>query len=264
MSTTIATFNPVVPSTLTFKNKALEKEARFIAQVGTDMRLRNVELAKSLGRILESKCYAEDGYKSVDDFAAQVFGMSKAQAYALANVGRRFYNSESEIAQQAAQLFTPSNLAELVTLTDYELAKAMNSGAVNQNSKQAEIREAAKAIKEARADDSADSAKPAKVLKQFMIRAISIEGASIVQIPERKASIEEFSAYMAERWETSDIIDKKLTDTARIFYNPNKGQFAKVIVTPVLKDSKRKNGPIKTYTREQLLAMLKALEDDKQ
>lgn len=134
--------------TFSFKSAKLAAYSRQIASLGSEIASKNIEIAKILGHVLTEKCYEEDGFKSVADYAEQVFGIKKQSAYQMANVGAKFYNSDSETAKKVAAILPPSNLAELVNMTEEDIEKEVTSGNISENSTQKELREVAKAHKE--------------------------------------------------------------------------------------------------------------------
>ena len=134
--------------TFTFKSAKLADYSRKIASLGSEIATKNIEIAKVLGHVLTEKCYEEDGFKSVADYAEQVFGIKKQSAYQMANVGAKFYNAESETAKKVSELLPPSNLAEIVNMTDEDIAKEIDSGNISETSTQKELREVAKGYKE--------------------------------------------------------------------------------------------------------------------
>ena len=131
-----------------FKNRALAGYSRRIAELGADISAKNVEIAKILGHVLDEKCYVEDGYKSVAEYAEEVFGIKKQSAYQMANVGAKFFNSEDETAKKVSALVSPSNLAELQNVPMEEIKKALDSGAISESSTQKSLRDFAKSTKE--------------------------------------------------------------------------------------------------------------------
>ena len=130
-----------------FKNAELAKAAREILKAGENMASQNVKIATVLGRVKKTRCFVQDGFKSVEQFANEVFGIGKASAYKMAQVGERFYNEPTETAQKAAAILSTSNLAEVLSMDDEQLSAAIDSGKISMNSKQKELREAAKAEK---------------------------------------------------------------------------------------------------------------------
>ena len=141
---------PVITSVgaFSFKNRALAGYSRRIAELGADISAKNVEIAKILGHVLDEKCYVEDGFKSVAEYAEEVFGIKKQSAYQMANVGARFFNSEDETAKKVSALVPPSNLAELQNVPMEEIKKALDSGIISESSTQKSLREFAKSTKE--------------------------------------------------------------------------------------------------------------------
>lgn len=143
----------------TFKNADLNRYSEQIAAIAGEERERNVRLAKIFGAIKTTKCYADDGFSSVADYAEKTFSVKRAMAYQLANVGERFYNSESEVAQKVASLLSPTNLAEVAKMKDDELSEAIDNGDITAESTQSELRQYAK--------DHAE--KKPKVLKDYSV-----------------------------------------------------------------------------------------------
>lgn len=135
------------PATFTFKSAKLNAYSEQIAAIGRDMASKNVELAVILGKIKTEKAYAEDGFKSVSDYAEQTFGIKKSQAYQLANVGERFYNSDTATSKKVVNLLTPANMAEIANMSDEEIDKAIESGAISKDTTQKQLRETAKQSK---------------------------------------------------------------------------------------------------------------------
>lgn len=119
------------PAKFSFKNAQLNKISAKIAEQSAAMNsvynaakegaeAVNKALAPLFGELMASKCYKDDGFKSVADYAEQTFGMSKSMAYMLARVGEAFYNTGAEGAKLARETLSTSKLAEL-TGTDKEV-----------------------------------------------------------------------------------------------------------------------------------------------
>lgn len=148
----LATSTADIQTTFSFKNAELNKFSENIAKIAIDSVSRNIELAKIFGRILETECYKDDGFSSVADFAEKTFGIKKASAYQLANVGRRFFNSDSETADKVVRLLNgkTGNLAELVNMTDEQIEEAIASEKLTADSTQKDLREVASSVKPAK------------------------------------------------------------------------------------------------------------------
>ena len=145
----LATSTSDIQTTFNFKNAELNKFSENIAKIAIDSVSRNIELAKIFGRILETECYKDDGFSSVADFAEKTFGIKRASAYQLANVGRRFFNSDSETASKVVKLLNgkTGNLAELVNMTDEQIEEAITSKKLSTDSNQKDLRELANSVK---------------------------------------------------------------------------------------------------------------------
>lgn len=124
-----------------FKNAELQAAALEISKLGTEIRSKNVEVAKVLGRVKTTECFKEDGFKSVQEFAEHTFGIARSMAYNLAAVGERFYNSDSEVAKKAAAILPPTSLVEISRMSDEDISKAMDEGKISAKSTQKSLRE---------------------------------------------------------------------------------------------------------------------------
>ena len=145
----LATSTSDIQTSFSFKNAELNKFSESIAKIAIDSVSRNIELAKIFGRILETECYKDDGFSSVADFAEKTFGIKRASAYQLANVGRRFFNSESDTASKVVKLLNgkTGNLAELVNMSDEQIEEAIASKKLSAESNQKDLREIANSVK---------------------------------------------------------------------------------------------------------------------
>lgn len=145
----IATTKEAIKTSFTFKNEDLNKFSGQIAKIAIDSVSRNVQLAKIFGRVLETQCYKEDGFKSVADYAFKTFGINENFAYQLAKVGNRFYNVESETAEKVVSILggKVGNLAEIASMSDEDIEKAIESGDLNSATNQRDLRNIATAAK---------------------------------------------------------------------------------------------------------------------
>lgn len=145
----LATSTVDIQTSFNFKNEKLNKFSESIAKIAIDSVSRNIELAKIFGRILETECYKEDGFSSVADYAEKTFGIKRASAYQLANVGRRFFNSDSETANKVVHILNgkTGNLAELVNMSDEQIEEAITSKKLSEDSTQKDLREIANSVK---------------------------------------------------------------------------------------------------------------------
>lgn len=139
-----------------FKNDRLNAISADISEVirngKADIERYNKQLCELFGEVKTSKCYEDDGFKSVADYANAVFGVKRSAAYQFAAVGERFYNAE-ELPEEVGALVqstTPSKLAELVNMSNEDITAHVNDGTLTADTTQADMRELAKAAK---ADD---------------------------------------------------------------------------------------------------------------
>lgn len=174
METNIQNITTHSPATFSFKSAALNAYSRQIADIGAEMASKNIQIAKILGKIMTEEAYKEDGFTSVQEYAEKTFGIKKASAYQLANVGKRFYNSDSETARKVAEMLPPANLAELKNMTDEDIAKEVEMGAITPDTTQKQLREIASKHREA---------KPATVEKTFDGTIKFVVGTSVTVKP---------------------------------------------------------------------------------
>lgn len=146
------------PAKFSFKNAKLNEISAKIAEQSATMNsvynaakegaeAVNKALAPLFGELMASKCYKDDGFKSVADYAEQTFGMSKSMAYMLARVGETFYNTGSEDAKKARETLSTSKLAELTGVDKKDIGKALKDGKLTADTSLADCRDFATAHK---------------------------------------------------------------------------------------------------------------------
>lgn len=147
------------PAKFSFKNAQLNKISAKIAEQSAAMNsvynaakegaeAVNRALAPLFGELMASKCYKDDGFKSVADYAEQTFGMSKSMAYMLARVGEAFYNTGAEGAKLARETLSTSKLAELTGTDKKVVGDAIKAGDLTADTPLAACRDFATAHKE--------------------------------------------------------------------------------------------------------------------
>lgn len=146
------------PTKFTFKNAKLNEISAKIAEQSAAMNsvynaakegaeAINKALAPLFGELLKTKCFKDDGFKSVADYAEQTFGMSKSMAYMLARVGEQFYSDNSDCTVKARETLSTSKLAELTNTDRVAIAKAIDDGDLSSDSSLIECRDFATAHK---------------------------------------------------------------------------------------------------------------------
>lgn len=140
------------PAQFTFKNEKLNELSAKIAEQAANMNsvynaakegaeAVNKALAPLFGELLTSKCYVDDGFKSVADYAEKTFGMGKSMAYMLARVGKEYHNRSGELTAKAVETLSTSKLAELTGVDPVAVAKAIDSGELTADSSLADCRD---------------------------------------------------------------------------------------------------------------------------
>lgn len=127
------------PTKFNFKNAKLNEISAKIAVEAANMNSVynaakegaesvNKALAPLFGELLTTKCFKDDGFKSVAEYAEQTFGMSKSMAYMLARVGEQFYNTDNDYTRKARETLSTSKLNELTGTDRVAIAKAIEAG----------------------------------------------------------------------------------------------------------------------------------------
>ena len=146
------------PAKFTFKNAKLNEISAKIAEQSAAMNsvynaakegaeAVNKALAPLFGELLKSKCYKDDGFKSVADYAETTFGMSKSMAYMLARVGEKFYSDNADAVVKARETLSTSKLAELANTDRIAISKAIDAGELSADTSLAACRDFATAHK---------------------------------------------------------------------------------------------------------------------
>lgn len=142
---TINNVNTAVP---TFTNKRLNDATQKILSIYVSAAnyadRKNREIAKILASVAADKCYAEDGFDSVSDYAEKTFGIRRTNAYALATAGA-IYNDVA--ADERLKELSPSKLAEISRLAPETTKALLDSGRITPMTTQKELREIAAANK---------------------------------------------------------------------------------------------------------------------
>lgn len=147
----LITMSDLNTSLFDFKDKNLLRATKQIISIYKDAAsyatTKNQEIAKILGEVAENKSYEKDGFNSVADYAYQTFGIARQNAYSLANAGK-VYNDDSKHTELRSM--TPSKLAELANVDEKTLTEALNTGKIDHNTTQKELRDFAISVKKSR------------------------------------------------------------------------------------------------------------------
>lgn len=268
-TTEIIAINPINDvSSRKFKNPHLTEATNRITAIYNDAAkyadAKNREIAKILGEVASKKSYEIDGFKSVADYAASVFGIARQNAYSLANAGKVYNDPKSHPELKA---MSPSKIAEVSTVAPAALKEALDSGKISHTTTQKDLREFAENSKSTGAVKSevvdtftaricatlinerdADTLKCNKTIEEwdewFTVYISTVSPSSpveIVKLPKGKL----------------DSKSEKATINRRLYFNRDTSlvvEFFKY-VAPKPSTSKPK------FTKEQLLAMLAEMEE---
>ena len=267
MSNAIITITELNPATSRkFKDPRLTEATKRIAAIYTDaakfVDTKNREIASILAEVMESKAYEKDGFKSVGDYAKDVFGINRQNAYSLAAAGK-VYNDNS--APAALKAMSPSKLAEVAKVPTETLNKAIEEGKITADTTQKDLR-----------DFAAATAKPNKVevLNNYTARpcapSVSERDADTYSaartLPEWDDYFMEYMRSLAPS-RTPEVIKlpktttpgnpdaKKATVERRLFTSDN---FSLVVEFYMAKPDPKPSKP--KFTKDQLLAMLAELD----
>lgn len=140
------------PAKYSFKNAKLNEISGKIAEQSANMNALyseakdraeaiNKALAPLFGELLTSKCYKDDGFKSVADYAEKTFNMTKSMAYMLARVGKEYHNEGGELTAKIVETLSTSKLNELTGVDRVAVAKAIENHELTADTSLAECRE---------------------------------------------------------------------------------------------------------------------------
>ena len=135
-----------IPAPRTFINDKLNACSERIYVILTGAQAASEEVANILAEVYSSKCYTDDGFKSVGDYAEQCFGMKQSQAYRLARSAARFRSEDSVYKDNpVTSCLSLAKLDELTPLSDDDITAGIESGEISESSSQDSLREYAKA-----------------------------------------------------------------------------------------------------------------------
>lgn len=157
----------------TFKGKALNTATKVIFDAVNKYNATATETRKTvavtLARVEKNKTYAEDGFKSLADYAAKI-GLEKSLAHKLENAGR-LLDSEVPAVKEFAAAADYSKLAILASAPVDDLKAAINSGELTAATSQADV-------KAWKANNAAKNT-PAKVLPNYEVHITFGNGSTL-------------------------------------------------------------------------------------
>lgn len=110
-----------VPS---FKNCYLNDATKSMFRIADSMRKCAFQTAYIMARVHETKCYEDDGFSSVHDWAMQTFGFGKSASYSLLRIGQDYtapvLNDKGKVVGYAASFDAETENADLFTVSQVE------------------------------------------------------------------------------------------------------------------------------------------------
>lgn len=251
-----------------FKNPKLTAATKKLTAIYNDAtkyaEAKNREIARILGDVSEGKLYVDDGFKSVADYAHDVFGIAKQNAYALATAGK-VYNDPQ--ANPELKAMTPSKIAEISKLDNAVITKAIEAGRINANSTQKELREFA-------SEEVAKNAKPEVLERYTASPCVTIYTERDHDTWQQPKTIDEWDEYfqqMAVQAAPDHMVEvlklpngrvsddsKKATVTRRLYVSKSYSLVVEFYKYTAPKPSTKKP----KFTREELEAMLADLQEE--
>lgn len=269
-----------VPTKFTFKNAKLNELSAKIAEQSAAMNALyseakeraeaiNRALAPLFGELLKTKCYKDDGFKSVAEFAEQTFGMGKSMAYMLARVGEQFYSDDTEVTKSARDTLSTSKLAEFAGVDRVAISKAIKDGKLTKDTSLADCREFAAAHKK----PSKERVLPTFTVAEMTSKAVIAENVDKEAMYSAVAESLRIAAIVASANSVfffSAKLDGDKASAAQHFIAYTAGGFARMYeFRPYVKaesksKSKREKFDIKVYlanlSPEERMDVLKALD----
>ena len=217
------------------------------------------EQSRILGEVMAKGLYKEDGFKTIKEYAAAAFPqIGEQKAYKLAQAGVRFYNNDAPTPQAVVKLFgdTPLTMNEFKTLTDEQLQAGLDSGEINANMTQADIRNFVTATK---AKD--ETAKPVPTFNvQTALTTVGEDGNAVTSYKVENGVVNignasSVAGWMGEKWTAFRTPVKAVNgDTVYLAIHENGNEWARLQVKKREdgKSGKAKTANIREVTAEQL------------
>lgn len=111
----------------TISNRKLQNYTKQIFNQGLSIKKSFAKIAVILVKIDESKCYEQDGFESVQDYANKVLGWKQANTYAMLKVGREYLDSKTyeSVLPHGETDYSTSQLQALLPLKSVDKAKEL-------------------------------------------------------------------------------------------------------------------------------------------
>lgn len=136
-------------------NNKLRNYTEQIFKQGLNIKKAFAKVATILVKIDDSKCFEQDGFESVQDYALQVFGWKQATTYAMLRIGREYIDGktlESVLPHEVGNDYSNSQLQALLPLKSVDTAKALAEK--NVINPEMTVKEIKKVVKDYKTGDS--------------------------------------------------------------------------------------------------------------
>lgn len=133
----------------TFQNEELNKATREIFEYDKNIRLNYFKIADALRWIKGLELYKEDGFKSVSEYASQVFGYEKSTVSRMIKIAEDYLleDGSSTVFVQEGKDFSISQLREVLALPRGEVVDLVQEGQITPDMTKDQIRAVVKKAK---------------------------------------------------------------------------------------------------------------------
>lgn len=274
ISTSDLTINQTSP---TFQddrlNKATEKIIKVYQNATATADKLNRELASILGTVASEKSYEKDGFKSVGEYASMTFGIKPRNAYMLASAGQ-VYNDDK--ANTVLKSMSPSKMAEVLSIDRETLNKALENGTITNETTQKGLREFAESVEPKATSDTKEKKYTARLCAEHIHEEIALE----LTTPRTENEWDEFfSNWILSMFDETTWVEAIKIPKGKISKEDDKPTLARKLYTSRRfsivvelwkhedekpKKEKKVKKTVQQYTREELEAMLAALNDNQE
>ena len=142
----------------TFQNEELNKATREIFEYDKNIRLNYFKIADALRWIKGLELYKEDGFKSVSEYASQVFGYEKSTVSRMIKIAEDYLleDGSSTVFVQEGKDFSISQLREVLALPRGEVVDLVQEGQITPDMTKDQIRAVVKAKKNQKSSNQND------------------------------------------------------------------------------------------------------------
>lgn len=251
-------------------NKATDKIIKLYQNATATADKLNRQLASILGTVATEKSYEKDGFKSVGEYASMTFGIKPRNAYMLASAGQ-VYNDEK--ANPVLKSMSPSKMAEVLSIDREALNKALEDGTITNETTQKDLRKFAESVEPKTPRDTKENKYTARLCTEHIPEEIALE----LTNPRTENEWDEFfSSWILSMFDETTWVDTIKIPKGKVSKQDDKATLTRKLYTSRRfsivvefwkhedekhKKEKKTKKATPQYTREELEAMLAALND---